>query len=489
MPLITLIRSFWSLLNRRPAQSEELDPPEIEALLPDLEGGVTHLLRFSATQQPLHVGFKMWQNSNPSPADPETLTLYWDDDEVETKTWTESVPEDELFILVPQPKLLNEGEHTLKYKVVLYNGNVSWCSPFPLTIDRTPPELPEENTLVFDPEVIQGGVTDAYLVAHGEQLVATVPPYSDIGVGDELIWYWSTSPAGTDEAGRRTLAAKDIDQPLEVIFPGEHIRKSGEGLRYARYTVQDYAGTRVQPSFPAGLDAKPTPLPVDFSAPYLKETGNSGSSSTLDPARALNGATIVIKADNRFEPTDNVRVFWANPGDHGAYEAPVEVVPGAIECPVPKANVAARMDSDLVLYFVVTRRGVPHTSKPHELSVQAPRNLPHPQSDAIQGDKLSLSGMGEKATFTLTGWSLRNTSQFVRLHIIGKRNDGSNEPLVVVDAIAVPSETGIMTVGSVTPAALGVFTVNLWIDVEAFLSVDNKISWTRFPHVSAQLVN
>lgn len=230
-------------------------------------------------------------------------------------------------------------------------------------------------------------------------------------------------------------------------------------------------------------------LPVNFSTPYLKETGSTGSSSTLDPVRASNGATVIIKAGNPFEPADSVRVYWANPGEHGAYDAPVEVATGDIACPIPRTNVAARMGSSLALYYTVTRRGTTHTSGLHTLTVRAPNNLPAPQCEAIQGGELSLTGMGAQATFTLNIWPLRDTSQFVRLHITGKRNDGGNGPVVVTDATPVTSATGIMTVGSVTPAALGVFTVSLQIDILCYFSVDNKLTWIPFPHVPVKLVD
>lgn len=84
-----------------------------------------------------------------------------------------------------------------------------------------------------------------------------------------------------------------------MIIPGKHIRDMADGLRYARYTVQDYVGTPELQSQIVLLDAKPTPLPVNFSTPYLKETGSTGSSSTLDPVRASNGATVIIKAGTR----------------------------------------------------------------------------------------------------------------------------------------------------------------------------------------------
>lgn len=69
-----------------------------------------------------------------------------------------------------------------------------------------------------------------------------------------------------------------------------------------------------------------------------------------------------------------------------------------------------------------------------------------------------------------------------------KRNDGGDAPVVVTDATPVTSTTGIMTVGSVTPAALSVFTVSYQIDILCYFSVDNKLTWIPFPYVPVTLV-
>lgn len=490
MSWITRLRAFFSRLFHQAAPSNLLAPAEIEALLDDIEGGETNLLRFSATQKPLKVTFKRWQNSDPSEDTPETLTLYWNSQEVDSKSWTAPVPEGDLFILVPERFMQSDGEHTLDYSVELYNGNVSRSEPLAIHIDRTPPVLADDSSLLFDDAVIEGGVTDAYLQDNGDTLPATVPAYDAIRPGDILAWYWSKAPNGQDLVASWTLTLQDTTQPLRVKFPGEFIRNLGDGVRYAFYTVQDRAGTPVQRSLPMPLQSNATPLPTKFSAPYLKETGSTGSSSTLDPARAANGGTLVIKAGNSFEPEDKVMAYWAHPGEHGAYSTPVTVTAGAIECPIPKANVAARMASELQLYYEVTRRGKDHRSDPHSLKVEAPRNLPYPQCDKVGGlggNQLNLTTMGT-ATFTLDGWSLRDTSQFVRLYISGKRNDGGKDPVVVTEAIAVPSATGTMQVGTITAGPLEVFVVPSGIEIEAFFSVDNQLSWIPFPHVPLQLV-
>jgi hypothetical protein len=463
--------------------------PRIRELLPDIEGGEPNLLPFSATQQPLRVEFERWQDSSPSPEEPETLTLFWDDDEVDSKTWTSPIPDAELFIMLPQDRMLIDGPHTLRYTVKLHNGNDMPTMPLTITLDRTSPTLPEDSSLVFEPEVITGGVTDAYLQTRNDRLPATIPAYLDTKAGDVLTWYWSTTPGGTDVVDTWTLTLADITAPLKIDFPGDFIRNSGDGIRYARYQVQDRAGTAAQRSLPMVLQINATPIAPNFPAPYLKETGSTGSSSTLDPSRALNGATLVIRPEATFEPNDRVEVYWADPGEHGAFKTTTALSPDSREYAIPKTNVSARLASQLVLYYEVTRRGHLYKSTLHNLTVEAPKNLPTPQCDKIPDNQLSLGNIGTGATFTLGTWQHRNTSQFVTLHITGKRKDNGKDPVMVGEAVPVPSATGTMTVGSVTRADMEVFVVPTGLEIRAFLSVDNQISWIEFPHSFVTLVN
>ncbi|WP_258198052.1 hypothetical protein [Pseudomonas capeferrum] len=343
MSLIALLRSFMPRLFEREVPTGRLASAHVKALLADIEGGETNLLPFSATQQPLRVEFELWDSSFPSPEEPERLTLYWDDLEIDSKTWTAPISENELFILLPETHLLVEGTHTLRYRVLLHNGNTAESMPLTITVDRTPPALPDDSSLIFENEVITGGVTDAYLQAQDDKLPATVPAYQGIRAGDVLTWYWTTTPGGMDQVDSWTLTLADTVESLKISFPGEFIRASGDGIRYARYTVQDRAGTAAQRSLPMPLQSNATPIPPNFPAPYLKETGSTGSSSTLDPSGALNGATLVIKAEATFEPGDTVEIFWAEPGEHGAYSTTLPVSSGSREYAIPKR--ISRQDS------------------------------------------------------------------------------------------------------------------------------------------------
>ncbi|WP_258198051.1 hypothetical protein [Pseudomonas capeferrum] len=142
------------------------------------------------------------------------------------------------------------------------------------------------------------------------------------------------------------------------------------------------------------------------------------------------------------------------------------------------------------MYYQVTRRGKTYESTRHDLKVEAPKNLPNPQCDKITGTQLSLGNIGTgTAAFTLTAWQHRNTSQFIKLYITGKRKDDNKDPVMVGGAVPVPSATGTMTVGTVTRQDLEVFVVPTTLEILAFLSVDNQNSWIEFPHSTATLVN
>ena len=490
MWLITFIRR-WLLQPASVAPNAAvLPPPRIDALLDDIDGGQPNLLPFSATLAPLRIDFEPWQNSHPTPEDPEALTLFWDGEEIGSKDWTAPIEDTDLFISVPERYLSGEGAHTLGYRVVFYNGNSADSTPLTISIDRTPPQLPDDNGWRFPDEVMTGGVTDTFLQAHGDTLNADIPPYFNIEPGDVLTWYWSATVGGPERAGTWILKEADTGRALTISVSGDFIRASGDGVRYARYTVQDRAGTAVQRALPMPVLVNATPVAPNFPAPYLKETGSTAGASTLDPSRALNGGTLVIKPEATFEPDDEITVFWAVPGEYGAYSTATPLSSGSREYAIPKLNIAARLASRLEMYYEVTRRGNTLGSTRHNLTVEAPKNLPNPQCDKVTGNYLSLGKVGNgKATFTLTSWQHRNTSQFIRLYIEGRRKDGKKDPVMVAEAAPVSSITGTMTVGSLNRQDLEVFEVPTALEIRAFLSVDNLISWIEFPHSSATLVD
>jgi hypothetical protein len=486
MSLLSWLRSLLDRPQLTVARTAPLADPRIPDQLPDIPNGPQHLLRYSATQSGLRVEFDRWADSNPMPDAPETLTLFWDGQEVASRQWSAPIVEAELYLLLDQRHLQVDGEHHLHYNVELYNGNTAASAPYIVNIDTTPPELPEDSSLLFDNEVISKGVTDAYLQAHGDKLPATVPAWKNVEAGDTLIWYWGATPGSNDEAGHQTLTNADIGNPIH--FPGTLIRNSGDGVRYARYTVQDRAGTPLQRSLPMPLQINATPIPPDFGAPYVKETGNTGASSTLDPQRAASGATLVIKPTVHFEATDSVEIYWDDPAGYGGYHSPVDVSGTLREVRVPRTNVAMKLGSQLPLYYVVTRNGTRLESTRHALTVSPPANLPNPQCDKISGNQLSLANMGTGATFTLGAWVLKDTSQFVTLYVSPAGDRDPSMRVMVGEAVPVPSPSGSMTLGKLTAAQLQAFAVPSALEIHAKVSADNQNSWFNFPHSPFTLV-
>jgi hypothetical protein len=65
------------MLKEESDDTVDLDPPLIPAILPDIHGGEENLLPAGVWNADLLVEFIKWQNSNPSPGNPELLELYW----------------------------------------------------------------------------------------------------------------------------------------------------------------------------------------------------------------------------------------------------------------------------------------------------------------------------------------------------------------------------------------------------------------------------
>jgi hypothetical protein len=65
------------MLKEESDKIDDLVPPMIPGMLPDIAGGEKNLLPAGVWTKDLRVEFAPWQNSNPSPGNPEFLELYW----------------------------------------------------------------------------------------------------------------------------------------------------------------------------------------------------------------------------------------------------------------------------------------------------------------------------------------------------------------------------------------------------------------------------
>ncbi|MFV7438003.1 hypothetical protein ACTORR_06465 [Pseudomonas sp. SAR267] len=479
----------------RPAEDEGLlVEPDVPDLIPDVDGAMPNTISFRATYLPLRVEFHPWAPSEPSEEDNEFLDLYWNGELVERKTFNQPVKPEELFILVPVRYLI-EGTHTLHYEVTIFNGTEVPSRPLNVYIDKTPPMLdPDDDRLGFPDYVIGEGVTEEYLDANGDKVVGTVPSFLGAEPGDVIKWFWSDDPVGIHLVDMHTLTLDDIElsggisKPIELTFPGDFIRQSQGGQRFARYEVQDRAGTAVQRSLARTLNSDPSPPPRVLPPPFIREATGSEYFSTLLPADAVDGVTFVIPDGADIRPNETVTVYWGEPGTLGGYSTSTPIAPGGREYLIPGQHIPPHMENRAELHYQIDKPDMP-PSPSHFVTVRKIEGLPIVQCTDIVNGALELNRMGDSAAFTLADWAFRAPSQFVNAWIEGVERDniGSLITLPIATELPVPSGSGEMVLGEVARTELSRLALNYQFRVSVQVSFDDKQTWLKFPDVAAVL--
>lgn len=415
------------------AETNVLAVPKVETL-DNVPGGELNLLPNTAWQADLRVEFELWKNSSPSPAFPETLTFYWDGNPIEEKEWTEKIDPDELFVMV-EKIYLSEGEHTLMYKIVLSNSMPDESDLLTITIDKTAPVVAPGVSLVFPSEVIDEGVTDAYLIRETDVVAQIGPAYTSIAVGDKILWYWSDSSVGENLVGEMTLTLADLGKPLpDVVFAGQMIRDQGDGVRYAHYRVQDRAGNLSQPSVRVELQVAATPVSRFFPWPTILNAQDERQETVLDPLKSTTGDTVVIPETAVFSPEDKVWVQWGAPDAFGAVRIVAPSEDNPLHFPVPMRAIAAHLNKKLSVYYGV--EGLDAFSEITQLKVLKidPGSYTRIQCEGAFGQLLSYADVKEDgAALTLESWTMMTTDQVIKIEVTGVNNLGAAVELMVLD--------------------------------------------------------
>lgn len=482
-------------------QSALLDPAWVDVALDDIEGGEPNLLPSGAWLKPLRVDFPMWQNSFPEPGLEERLTLFWDGQEIDHKTWEKPVEPEELFLLVAQSHL-GEGTHSVYYEVMTANGEVARSEPLTLTIDKTPPALgADRGALLFPPEVIADGVTDVWLEANHDRLLAQLPDYADARPGDTIVWYWDSEPFTYEWAGSMTLTQQDIGKLIHITFDGELIRERGDGERYVHYAIEDRAGNSSADSRPVTLQVAATPAPRELPWLEIEQAPGGGELITLDPWEARNGATVTLSSSVLIHPDEHVWVQWGEPGSFGAWRGPMNVHAGSRECLIPKATIAAGMGRQVPLYYEVEGPERTEMSERREvrLLLLDSGRFPTVQCQGLSGGRLSLASVpAGGARLTLATWVFMSTDQQITIRVAGV--DGNQQPLAwdVLPRHQVTSQdllNGIGANGQVTAARalLAKLKLNQNFRVMVYVSFDGGETWPpleapNFPTLNLTLV-
>ncbi|WP_103364560.1 MULTISPECIES: hypothetical protein [Pseudomonas syringae group] len=476
---------FWPASRRK---SSLLAPPIIAELLPDVPGGEPNLLPSSAWLAPLRVDFPMWQNSGPSPGDPEYLRVYWNDMLLEEKIWTEPVQPADLFSMIAQQYLI-EGQHRLRYSVETANQVQTESETLVFVIDKTAPVFEDEGALIFPEEIISDGLTAAWLDAHGDTLLAEVPAYFSPSPGDIITWYWSSTPTGSEHTGTLTLEASDIGSAINIAFGRQLILESGDGIRYASYRLKDRSGNAGPRALAVSLLLCAQPVPRVLPPPRVQEATGSASASRLDPIDAFQGTTVSIPEDAVIFPGETVRVQWAEPGSVGSFLT--EIADSRLFS-IPPTQVAQHFGKSIPVYYEVFEKSSdsPHISDRHTLSIMGMTGFPVVQCDKVSGGRLSLHDIAEGgyARFTLDSWSFMGTDQFVSVEVHGL-SSADNALLVVsvLDEHPVPVVDDEIDAGHISKTDLNRFMIGTQLDVRVRVSFDQTLSWQPFPSLRATL--
>jgi hypothetical protein len=446
-----------------------LPPPRVPLLLPNAPEWQYNLLPMSATREPLRVEFEMWLNSEPTPEAPETLTLYWGDSEVGSKTWTTEVLPADLFIMAPVERM-GHGEHTLSYRVELGSSNEATSSKLTVTVDTRPPELPAESYITFSSEVVLAGVTDSYLKANGDQLKGTTCDYKDGAAGDLLIWYWDEMVGEPNEVGRKILSTEEAGKALEISYPGAALRLAQDGLRVAYFSIQDRAQTEMQMGRDFYLDSKVTPAPRILPPPTLQEAVGGSLGSTLRPIEAIGGGTLLVKEETVIEPGEQIKVFWGLPGSPGAFETTTPIEPGKRAYRIPADKVAAQSGETLPLYYEVSQSdGTVLESARHTLKVEMVSNMPTPDCDKVNGGVLSIKQLANgDAIVRAQAWPFVAIDQEVTLQLYGRDRVTGENLRKTIGTTNVTSTSGAVQIGTFTQAHLGLFKTYEHLEILAY---------------------
>ncbi|WP_311970150.1 hypothetical protein [Pseudomonas baltica] len=457
--------------------------------LPDIEGGEHNLLSKQQVRADLRLEFDLWQYSEPTVQYPDVLQLFLDDRPaaVATRSWGSPIQADELFIMLDRI-YLTEGLHSVYYRVTLGLSGVSGDSQvFSFVVDTTSPDLGDNRgRLVFPPDAATD-ITARYLELNGDQVVAQVPEYYPVRVGDMLTPYWEQAAVGSLAQPDKVLGVGDLGKPIELTFTGAQIRALGDGQRYATYRVTDRAGNESNLSAAVELNVSAAPLPRYWPAPQVRDSSNGGVSNVLDPTKALTGVTVWVPANAAFNPDEIASIYWGTPGTTGAAQTQARISgTGPWRGFITKEQVAACIGKALVITYGLLNHPELPASDPLRLivSVIDQQYLPQVQSQAAinNSGRISLSTLTAGDTITLRPWPLISTTQKIRLWAEGTGQNGLASEYVMLDATPVTSGQINSGVSVALPKPwLQTLRSNSALALYVRVSFDAGENWVAFP--------
>lgn len=468
-----------------PRHIDRLAPPHAPMALPDIPGGQPGLLPIAALTDPLRIDVPPWPISMPSPATPETLSLFWNGSFIAEKTFVAPIATSDCFIEVSPDHLLKEGEVEVTYQVRIYNGTLNDSAGLTLTIDRTAPVLGGDRGRLSFAELGAQDVTDDFLNAHGNRLQGQVPVYQQARAGDTIIHYWDDEPLDDTQVGEHTLNEQDANLPVTIDYDGDMIRQRGDGTRYAQYRIRDRAGNESQTAVPKALTIDAQPIPRVL--PWVDIPLATGGDETLTlmlveldaPLQVHIPSEAVIGQDEPFTVNWGAGLFG---------ELNVPGVPGVRRYGIAERNVAAMSGKTVtVRYFVDAHEGLLQSAvRWVKVTPLSRSSLPVPQLSGVAGTILRLSQQAQDPAITVAPWKLISTDQRIRVEVHGVSAAGAQRFLVMRDHV-VSQEELTLGIGSRRDAVVPLsFLRGLLIgqnfSVEVKASFDAGRTWPALPN-------
>ncbi len=352
-------------------QSPELKAPLIPIAL---DNGIIPIEFLTA---PVAVEFEVWAAARPQ----FTYQLLLDGALVGSeKIITDELPGDLLTLEIPVD-LLTEGLHDVGYRTKNPFSEITDDSfTTQIQIDRTAPGDPLIAPIIF-PTSIQNGLTSAELEAMGNVLKGLIASYNDMKEGDVIRSYWGNveGPVAIVDQGDMGL------RRVEVEFAREFLERIGDIQAPVYYTVTDLAGNLSMDSEAIEVALLLQVLP-ELPLPEVKEA----TGDVLDPANAVNGATVAVGASAELGVGDRVVVQWNGPRGSDSKEKTIADAEAGKELALLFSAVLVEANKGQTVsidYRVIRANGVEQTSATLALKIQAGiALLPAPYIDTVGPD-------------------------------------------------------------------------------------------------------
>ncbi|MFI8334633.1 hypothetical protein ACIF2S_01480 [Pseudomonas taetrolens] len=453
------------------------------AMLQDIPGGQVGLLPASIQGKPLKVEFAPWDNSNPTPENPESVELFWNEVSVGIKSWSSRIEPDDFFIEVPALNL-SQGRHEVDYQLILATGQTEPSDIRVLTIDLQAPALNNPSELLFPAEVLTAGVTKDYLAAYGDSVKVNVPFHKVAAPGDVIVGEWKNLSNGVSHSFRsQPLTEDDYEDRVQLTFSGDFFRDTvKDGQWQVTYRAEDRAGNSSPVSTPVPITIAVLRPPRVAPYPWVVEIGDTpAESGVLKALSALGGATVRIPEEAVYFDEDTVELQFGEPGSQGAISVPVSAQSRDVH--IPKENIAAWMKKTLPVYYTIhlpDGSSVPSTPLTLTISEVDKYSYPVPQLAAPFSDPVSSGAIpGTGLPISQRKWAFISTDCLISISVEG---------IGVLDkhrVTAAQTEAGVVV--TAPKSLMSGLPVNQRFIVQTEVSFDDGATWFSFVELRPML--